>query len=55
MNESDTNWRNLVNARFTMVDMTDYEYHFPSVNEIGTLPMTNISKLLPLKGSMNWP
>ena len=55
MSDSDANWRNLVNARFTMVDMTDYEYQFPSVNEVGTIPMSNISALLPLKGSMAWP
>ena len=55
MSDSDVNWRNLMNARFTMVDMTDYEYQFPSPNEVGTLPMSNISQLLPLKGSAAWP
>merc|ERR1712166_1031781 len=53
MSESDANWRNLMNARFTMVDMTDYDY--PSANEIGTIPMTHISALLPLKSSIKWP
>ena len=53
--ESDNNWRNLMNARFTMVDMTDYEYQFPSANEVGTIQMSNISALLPLKTSTKWP
>lgn len=54
-NESDANWRNLMNARFTMVDMTDYEYQFPSANEVGTIPMGNIGALLPMKTSTKWP
>jgi len=31
--DSDNQWRNFANARFTMIDMTDYEYDFPSLNE----------------------
>ena len=44
-----------MNARFTMVDMTDYEYDFPSANEVGTLPIGHVSALLPLKTSTKWP
>ena len=33
VNDSDPQWRVFKSARFTMVDMTDYEYDFPSLNE----------------------
>ena len=41
-NVSDANYRNLMNARYTLIDMTDYEDNFPSPNEIGNIPMSNI-------------
>jgi hypothetical protein len=33
--ESQANFRNLANARFTMVDMTDYDYNFSGPDEVG--------------------
>jgi hypothetical protein len=52
---SDINWDNLKNARFTQIDMTDYEYDFPSLNEIGReLPIHSFSLLEPLMPEM-WP
>ena len=52
---SDINYNNIKNSRFTQVDMTDYEYDFPSVNEIGrNLPIHSFSLLEPLMPEM-WP
>jgi len=36
---SDEQWRNFTNGRFTGIDMTDYEYDFPSPNEVGNFPL----------------
>ena len=35
--ESDKNYPTLANSRFAFTDMTDYEYDFPSFNEVGNL------------------
>lgn len=47
--ESDIQFKNLVNNRFTMIDMTDYEYTFPSPNEVGYIPMHDIGRLTAIK------
>lgn len=53
--ESDKSIEYLKNARFTMLDMTDYEYDFPSANEVGhELPISNFSLLEPHMEEM-WP
>ena len=55
VNASDGQFENLKNARFTQVDMTDYEYDFPSLNEIGgQLPIHSFSLLEPMMPEM-WP
>ena len=43
--ESDINFKNLLNARFTMIDMTDYESTFSGFNEMETLPLSNIGHI----------
>jgi len=47
--ESDMNFKNLQNARMTMIDMTEYEYNFPGPNEVGNIPMLNQQLLKPHK------
>lgn len=32
--DSDKNFSSLANSRFAFTDMTDYEYDFPSFNEV---------------------
>jgi len=55
LNGNDGQFDNLRNARFTQVDMTDYLYDFPSLNELGGhLPINGISLLAPLMPEM-WP
>lgn len=54
VHESDANYRNLANSRFTLIDMTDYEYNFPSPNEVGNIPMHSISMLEPYMKEA-WP
>jgi hypothetical protein len=43
--ESDMNFKNLMNSRMTMIDMTEYEYNFPSANEVGNIPLHNTPML----------
>jgi len=46
IHDSDDQFENLQNARFTMVDMTEYEEIFSTPNEIkGDIPLHNISLL----------
>jgi len=52
--DSDNQWRNFANARFTMIDMTDYEYDFPSLNEGQDVQIQNAGMLEPLQPEM-WP
>lgn len=42
MHESDKHLENIKNGRFITIDMTEYIYDFPSVNEIGHVPLTNV-------------
>jgi hypothetical protein len=43
--ESDINFKNLLNARYTMIDMTDYEDTFSGFNEMETLPLSAIGHI----------
>jgi hypothetical protein len=54
LHESDVNFRNLTNSRFTLIDMTDYEYNFPSANEVGDINMHSISMLSSIQPEP-WP
>ena len=55
VHDSDDQFQNLANSRFTMVDMTEYEQIFSTPNEIrGELPMHRISLLEPVMPEM-WP
>jgi hypothetical protein len=54
LSESDKQFANLQNARLTMIDMTEYEYNFPSTNEVGDIPLTDAAKLNFLKDDP-WP
>jgi hypothetical protein len=55
IHESDHQWRNLKNARFTSIDMSDYEYDYPSLNEVGEIPLHNYSILTDLYMREKWP
>lgn len=52
--ESDKNWRVLANQRFQQLDMTDYEFDFPSVNEVPDLEYFNLGALNGIKPEA-WP
>jgi hypothetical protein len=50
LHESDGNFKYLMNALFTPIDMTDYEEDFVGWNELpGALPINNVSWLSPLQ------
>ena len=53
--ESQANFRNLANARFTMVDMTDYDYNYSGPDEVGgSLGISNWGLLGP-RMKEAWP
>lgn len=52
--ESDKNWRVLANQRFQQLDMTDYEFDFPSVNEVPDIEYFNLGALNGIKPEA-WP
>lgn len=47
--ESDINFKNLINARYTMIDMTEYEHTYPGFNENGDIPISNLGYIQMLK------
>jgi hypothetical protein len=55
IHETDHNWNTLINSRFTSIDMTEYEYNFPSMNEVGDIPMDGYNQLTELYMPESWP
>ena len=45
LHESDANYKNLRDARLTVIDMTDYEHNFGAPNEVGDIPFMNATEL----------
>lgn len=44
-----------MNSHFIGIDMTEYDYDWPNVNEVGELKFVNHSKALDLEGQELWP
>ena len=53
IHESDANFKNFLNSRLTLIDMTDYEYNFPGANEVGHIPINRIAHMAPLMPENN--
>lgn len=55
IHETDNQWHILTNSRFTSIDMTEYEYNFPSMNEVGDLPLHSFNLLSEFYMKERWP